>query len=118
MRMTIYYDGECPFCSRFARFQKLQHNVEEVRLVDLRNAEPDRQQLQALGYDLDKGMVLDLDGELYPGEEAVHRLALLSTGSSLLARLNRWALGTRTGAALPHFWHWAGDHFRLVMPGI
>lgn len=100
MRMTIYYDGECPFCSRFARFQKLQHNVEEVRLVDLRNAEPDRQQLQALGYDLDKGMVLDLDGELYPGEEAVHRLALLSTGSSLLARLNRWALGTRTGAAL------------------
>jgi predicted DCC family thiol-disulfide oxidoreductase YuxK len=100
MRMTIYFDGECPFCSRFAHFQELQRNVEEVRLINLRDATADRRRLESLGFDLDKGMVLDIDGKLYPGDEAAHLLALLSTSASLLARLNRLALGTRTGSAL------------------
>jgi predicted DCC family thiol-disulfide oxidoreductase YuxK len=100
VKATIYYDGDCPFCSRFVRFQSLRRNVEDLHLVDLRQAESDRQRLQSLGFDLDKGMVLDLDGTLYPGDEAVHRLALLSSDSSLLARLNRLALGTRTGSTL------------------
>ncbi len=100
MRAKIYYDGECPFCTRYARYQQLQRNLESVEIVDLRAADEDRARLQAQGFDLDKGMVLDLDGTLYPGDEAVHRLALLSSGGDWLARLNRIALGSRVGAYL------------------
>lgn len=100
MQATIYYDSDCPFCTRYARYQQLQRNLDQVQLVDLRAAPADRERLQAQGFDLDKGMVLDLDGTLHGGDEAVHRLALLSAGSGPLARLNRLALGTRTGAML------------------
>ena len=100
MQAIIYYDGECPFCSRYADYQRLQEMLGSVELVDLRTAHVQRCRLQAQGFDLDQGMVLDLDGELHAGDDAVHRLALLSTSNGLLSRLNRSILGSRSGAAL------------------
>jgi hypothetical protein len=48
------------------------------------------QMINARGLDIDQGMVLKLDDQLYCGADAIHALALLSTDSGIFNRLNYW----------------------------
>lgn len=102
MDATVYYDGECPFCSRYVRLQQLRRTLNSLELVDLRVDQSKRDWLASQGFDLDKGMVLDLDGQLYAGEQAAHRLALLGSRNSCLGHINRAVLGTKFGATLAY----------------
>ena len=83
MAVSIYYDGDCPFCARYVQFIKLQETVGEVRLVDLRRDNSLRLELKKQGFNLDEGMVVDQDGQRLGGADAVNMLALLSTPSGL-----------------------------------
>lgn len=87
MAARIYYDGECPFCTRYTTLLRLRESVGDVDLVNVRDDAVARQTLQASGYDLDRGMVLDLDGRLYAGANAMHILAMLSGRSGFLNRV-------------------------------
>lgn len=49
-------------------------------------------------------MVLDLDGHLYGGADAMHRLALLTTGSGILNRMSHMLLRHRPIAKLLYPW--------------
>ncbi len=42
------------------------------------------------GLDIDRGMVLKINGSLYHGADAMHTLALLSTRSGVFNRLAYW----------------------------
>ncbi|MGY0503900.1 DCC1-like thiol-disulfide oxidoreductase family protein [Luteimonas sp. e5] len=84
MAAKIYYDGQCPFCSRYTALLRLRQSVGDIRLVNVREDDTARQALQAAGFDLDQGMVLDLDGRLYAGADAMHMLAMLGSRSGLL----------------------------------
>ena len=86
---VIVYDGDCPFCSHYVRWLRLRRSLGNVRLVNAREGGPVVDELRAAGIDLDEGMVLKFEGRLYHGEECIHRLALLSTGSDLFNHLNR-----------------------------
>lgn len=93
MAITIYYDGECPFCARYVKLLRLREAAGPVRLVDLR-ADPDlRCRLVGEGFDLDEGFVVDLQDRRLGGADAAHALATLSTPSTLLNRVNRILLG-------------------------
>lgn len=94
MNIVVYYDGECPFCSRFVRLLRLRETGGSVELVDLRTALAKRQEFADAGIDVNKGMVVELDDRRFFGADAAHALALLSTPSGLFNRLNRWILGT------------------------
>ncbi len=83
----IYYDGECPFCTRYTALLRLRESVRQVDLVNVREDVASRKVLEAAGYDLDQGMVLDLDGKRYAGADAMHMLSLLSTGSGIFNRI-------------------------------
>jgi predicted DCC family thiol-disulfide oxidoreductase YuxK len=82
----IVYDGDCPFCSRYVRWLRLKENL-DVHLVDARHPGALKDEATALGYDLDRGMVLKYDGNFYAGDRAMHMLALMSTPSGLFNRL-------------------------------
>ncbi|MFA5495889.1 MAG: DCC1-like thiol-disulfide oxidoreductase family protein [Porticoccaceae bacterium] len=101
----LAYDGQCPFCSGYIRRVRLQQAVGPVALVDMRKPSPARSELVKQGCDLDRGMVLKLDGRYYQGDDCLNRLALLSTRSGLFNRIN---------AAL--FRHAALS--RLIYPGL
>lgn len=45
------------------------------------------------GFDLDEGMVVLHNGELYHGADAMHRMALLAPASGIRNRLNRLLFG-------------------------
>lgn len=84
----LIYDGECPFCSRFARLAKLREAVGPLRLIDARSGAPEVAAARGQGFVLDEGMLLRLDGRDYAGAECLQRLALLSSRSTLFNRLN------------------------------
>ena len=102
MPATVYYDGECPFCDQYVHLIRLKQAVGAVRLVNLREDDSVRRALEAEGFNLDDGMVVDLDGERFGGAEAARKLALLSTPSSLFNRANRLLLSSQTLSRLTY----------------
>ena len=100
MTATIYYDGECPFCSRYVALVRLRETIGDVALVNLREDHGQRAALEAQGFDLDAGMVVDIDGERTGGADAASRLAMLSTPSGPFNRLNRAFFATPALAAV------------------
>lgn len=100
MTATIYYDGDCPFCRQYTQLLRLREQVGQVNLIDVRKDSVARDMLFAAGLDLDQGMALDLNGELFWGADAVHRLSLLSTDATWFNKLNTQVFNRRPIAAL------------------
>jgi predicted DCC family thiol-disulfide oxidoreductase YuxK len=71
-RLKIVYDGDCPFCSRYVTLLRLREHF-DVDLIDARRHPALAQQY---GLDLNDGMIVDFDGRVHHGAEA---LWLLST---------------------------------------
>lgn len=88
--VTIYYDGDCPFCTDYVRFTRLKESVGTPALVNLREAPDERARLEAEGFDLDLGMVADIGGKRYGGADALGALALLTARVGIFNRMTGW----------------------------
>ena len=55
---VILYDGECPFCTSFAKLVRLRETVGAVRIVDARKGGPELDAVRAAGLDIDEGNVV------------------------------------------------------------
>lgn len=115
--LTILYDGECPFCSAYVRMTRLSAAAGPVRLVDARDGGPEVAEARAAGLDLDKGMVVKLDGQLHHGDRAMVLLAGLTTGSGLFNRLTRAAFRSPSRARLLYPLLVAGRNLTLRLLG-
>lgn len=91
--VTVIYDGECPLCRRYTRMLALREAVGPVRLLDARQGGPEVEEVRRAGLDLDEGMALIVDGTVWHGADAMHRLALMSTTSTVFNRFNRAVFG-------------------------
>jgi predicted DCC family thiol-disulfide oxidoreductase YuxK len=85
---TLIYDGECPFCSSYARYVRLNRAVGGLELFDARKGGVEVDKAKARGFDLDEGMVLVIGDHYYHGAECLNRLALMSSRSDTFNRLN------------------------------
>ena len=92
--ILIYYDGDCPFCSRYASLVDLRRHG-DIQLVNLRDAPEQRHQFFEQGLDPDKGMVVEIDGKLYGGADAMHMISLLDRKNSSAAKITRLAFSNR-----------------------
>lgn len=92
----LAYDGDCPFCSRYAAWMEIQEVHGPMRLVNLRDDPELVEELNRRGLNVDDGMVLHYEGRFHHGEEAFHRVALMSTGSRALNRAVRFVFRSRT----------------------
>ena len=88
--MKIIYDGDCPFCSKYVRLIQLKNTVGDVELINARSNTSLTEKLKKLSIDVNQGMVLIDDEDIYFAEDCVHRLALLSTSSTLFNRINKF----------------------------
>lgn len=79
--IQIVYDGDCPFCANYIRFTRLRQAAGKVELIDARSDHPIIAEITRAGLDLDEGMVMKQGGQLFHGDDVVHRLALMTTGS-------------------------------------
>lgn len=96
--VTVYFDGECPFCTRYARFQKAQALGAKISLIDLRLTEQGlRQELLNKGIEIEKGVVVRISNGFedlfFQGSEAMGILSNLdgrATFFSILLRIMRY----------------------------
>ncbi|MDC0664147.1 DCC1-like thiol-disulfide oxidoreductase family protein [Marinobacter sp. SS21] len=88
--ILLVYDRECPLCDQYCRMVRIRRDVGRLQLVDAREDSAILAEITARGLDIDQGMVLSLEGQLYYGADAIHALALISGRSGLFNRFNVW----------------------------
>jgi len=71
----LVYDGDCPFCSRYADYVETLAAVPGLKLISARAPCPEVVAALAAGFDLDRVMVLRLEGRWLAGEAAMAELA-------------------------------------------
>ena len=96
------YDGECPLCQLGASFYKVREVIGELELVDARTEKdhPVMQEVNAAKLNLDEGMVLKYQGQLYQGVEALYLMAKLGADEGVLNRLNNTLYKSKTLAKM------------------
>ena len=114
--ISVYYDGDCPFCDRYVKMLRLQR-ASDVNLIDLRYHPAKVSEFGDAGYSLDEGMVVEADGRILHGSDAVSYLAALSTPSDFLNRLNKTALSKPVAAAILYPLLRAGRWLALFLLG-
>lgn len=77
-RLRVIYDGACPFCDDYVRYQRLQSACAEVELVDARARREVLAEHAIDPRDLEDGMVVVLGDRLHRGADAMHLLSTLS----------------------------------------
>jgi len=88
--VVVVYDDECPACRAFCIRTRINESIGELILVDAREDTPILQEITDLGWDIDLGMVVKVDDQLYYGSDAIHVLGLMSSRSGFFNRLNYW----------------------------
>jgi len=77
-RLRVIYDGACPFCDDYVRYQRLQGTGFDVELVDARARRDVLAEHAIDPRDLEDGMVVVLGERLYRGADAMHLLSTLT----------------------------------------
>lgn len=98
--VKVFYDGECPFCSRYVKYIKFVETVGQPELIDLREDKESREAFETEGHDVDKGMVLQIGQQTYHGKDAVNKMADLSSPSTFFNKLNHYFLSSSLMAAI------------------
>jgi predicted DCC family thiol-disulfide oxidoreductase YuxK len=118
MTARVIYDGDCPFCSEYVRLVRFRENVGQVELVNAREHPALTHEYAAQGYDLDQGMLLELDGQRYFGADCIERMALLSTDFGTFNRLNKFVFRHKALARVLYPVLRAGRNAYLRLTGV
>jgi predicted DCC family thiol-disulfide oxidoreductase YuxK len=87
-KLLIVYDGACPFCSAYVSLLRLRESM-QVELLSARSADERINEFLSLGYRLDDGMLVQIDGLIYVGAEAMNLLAFISNQHGMLNQMQR-----------------------------
>jgi predicted DCC family thiol-disulfide oxidoreductase YuxK len=86
--ILLVYDKECPACDTYCQIVRIRETAGDLKIIDAREKSEVLDEITELGLDIDQGMVLKMGGQLYYGSDAMHALALISSRSGLLNRIN------------------------------
>ena len=114
MKLDIYYDGECPFCSSFVKMSRLK-SMYDVSLFNLRDLPDKAEDFAKRGCDVDEGMIVQLNDEIYFGYEAVHIIAVLSNENKVLGRVYNLLFSNRVFVRFLYPFMRAGRNFTLFL---
>ncbi len=92
----LLYDGECPFCSFYARKSEFRTpNGRPLKLIDANRAPKLLGELRVQGCEVDEGMVLVMKGKRYQGAQA------MSVLESMMSESGWWGSFSRLFASNP-----------------
>lgn len=95
-RLLLVYDGECPACSFYSGIIRIRENIGDLEIVNARDPSPIMDEITKMGLDIDQGMILKMDDQIYYGADAMHMLALISSRSGILNKFNYAVFRSRT----------------------
>lgn len=93
--IKLIYDTECPACDYYCHMVRIREDVGELQLIDAREDSAAMHEVTQRGLDIDQGIVLIVNDQLYYGADAVHALPLLGTRSGVLNRFNYWVFKSK-----------------------
>jgi predicted DCC family thiol-disulfide oxidoreductase YuxK len=94
-KILLVYDKECPACNNYCRVVRIREDLGDLKIVDARENSEVLKEITQMGFDIDQGMVLKMEDQIYYGSDAIHALALISSQSGILNRLNYWIFKSR-----------------------
>ena len=87
----LLYDGECPFCSFYARKSGFKTpGGRPLKLIDANQAPELISELRAQGCEADEGMMLVSGGRRYQGAAAMTALEAMTSGAGWFGRFSKW----------------------------
>jgi predicted DCC family thiol-disulfide oxidoreductase YuxK len=101
-RLTIVYDGECPFCGSYAKLYALRANAGKLAMVNARDNPALVTALREQGMEINDGMVVMWQGHTYWGAHAMHILSVLGAQSGFFGFANRVLFGRTTIARVTY----------------
>jgi predicted DCC family thiol-disulfide oxidoreductase YuxK len=86
--IEVIYDGECPVCSDVVLKRNIENNGYRLVLIDARSFDANSlSSYKKIGQDLNKGMLVTVNGQIFYGHEAMIKLLELSSHNNPLKRL-------------------------------
>ena len=89
-KIFLIYDKECPACNYYCQIIRIKESIGDLELINARDKTDIMDNVTKQGLDIDQGMVLKIDEQLYYGSDAIHALALISSRSGMFNRFNYW----------------------------
>ena len=86
--ILLVYDQECPICDAYCQLVRVRDDAGDLKIVNARDPGEVIDEISAQGLDIDRGMVVKMNGQLYYGADAMYRLALVSSRSGVFNRIN------------------------------
>lgn len=86
--IKLVYDRECPVCNYYSK--RIDVSEGDLVRVDAREESALLDEITAAGLDIDSGMALKVGDTIYFGGDALHELALLSSGKDLFNKVSAW----------------------------
>lgn len=94
--IVLVYDGECPICSAYCKALALRQLGSGFQVLNAREPHPIVREINRLGFDMDEGFVLKIEGDYYHGADAINRLALLTTSDKTFNKINYYIFRSRS----------------------
>lgn len=122
LSIRIFYDGDCPFCTSYARFNRLSSEADIVEIKNLRELpEAEFLQFASSGLDIERGILLKIESRsqshIFQGSEAMAMLSTLDNRKSFLAIVLR-LMRVSWAAKLVYPLLWGGRLVLLRLMGI
>ena len=89
---VLIYDGDCPFCRRFASLVRLREAAGSVQLINARDGGSLVNKLRAEGVDFDEGNAFLFGGRVYHGADSMVAIALLTEGGGPISKALGWIM--------------------------
>ena len=117
-KISFIYDGECPFCNHFAQLLELKSRIPSLQVLDGRENLEQLTKLYKLGYDLNNGAILIINGKIKHGADAINWICseLKETNDSLLEVLRIIFISNKRSMLLFPFLLW-GRRILLTVKG-
>jgi predicted DCC family thiol-disulfide oxidoreductase YuxK len=96
--ILLVYDKECPVCDAYCQVVRIRESVGDLRIVNARESSDVMKEITDMGLDIDQGMVVKMEGQIYYGSDAIHALSLISSRSGVFNQLNYWIFRSERGS--------------------
>lgn len=85
-QISLYYDDECPFCKEYSKYIKLRKKY-DVQVLNARESIEKIKTFKEKGFDINDGMIVELDGAIYQGADAAKLLDDCISKNKLIDKL-------------------------------
>ncbi len=75
--VNLYFDKECPFCNYYANYNLIRTN-HNLKLYNAREYPQKIEFLKKKGFDVNDGIIIEIDGKIFQGSDAIKQLNKLS----------------------------------------